>query len=69
MEITKNTLENLMLTYVEHKKIMEEYESESNEDYENDPEYMFHKGCCETAEDWMRSVGVSSKCNFITERL
>lgn len=33
------------------------------------PEYMFHKGCCETAEDWMRSIGVSPQCNFIMERL
>lgn len=80
MEITKNALENLMLTYIEHKKIMNEYEKdydsacdrfygESDEDYESNPEYMFHKGCCETAENWMRVVGASPQCNFIMERL
>lgn len=80
MEITKNVIENLMLTYIEHKKMMMEYEKdydtacdrfygESDEEYENSPEYMFHKGCCQTAEDWMRSIGVSPQCNFITDRL
>lgn len=67
MKITKNVLENLMLTYVDHKKMMIEYEE--NSEYEENPEYMFHKGCCETAEEWMRSVGVSPQCNFITDRL
>ncbi len=56
-----------MLTYVDHKKMMIEYEE--NSEYEENPEYMFHKGCCETAEEWMRSVGVSPQCNFITDRL
>lgn len=80
MEITKNALENLMITYAEHKKAMIEYEKdydsacdrfygESDKEYENNPEYMFHKGCCETAEDWMRSIGVSPQCNFIMDRL
>lgn len=66
MEITKNALENLMNTYVEHKKIMIEFE---NEDDTENAEYTFHQGCCETAENWMRAVGVSPQCNYIMERL
>lgn len=71
MEITRNALENLMDDYVKHKKTMMEYECnhESIEEYENDPEYMFHKGSCETAKMWMRSIEVSPECNFITDKL
>ena len=71
MEITKNVLENLMLTYIDHKKIIIEMEREHGDEeglYE-DADYNFRKGCCETAENWMRSIGVSPQCNFITERL
>jgi hypothetical protein len=66
MEITKNALENLMIVYVDHKKMMREYE---NDDETECTEYAFHQGCCETAETWMRAVGVSPNCNFITDRL
>ena len=43
-------------------------EFENEEDTEN-AEYTFHQGCCETAENWMRAVGVSPQCNYIMERL
>lgn len=66
MEITKNALENLMLIYVDHKKMMIEYENRNLTDCED---YGFRKGCCNTAENWMRAVGVSPYCNFIEERL
>ena len=70
MEISRNVLENLMLTYVDHKKILNEYERECDEselyEYGN---YNFHRGCCETAETWLRALGVSPQCNFIEERL
>lgn len=70
MEITKNAIENLMLGYVEHKQIMNEIENECDEVLLfEDANYNFHRGCCETAENWMRAVGVSPKCNFIIERL
>lgn len=70
MEIIKNALENMMLVYVDHKKSMIEYENEYNEfELEENCEYIFHKGCCETAESWMRVIGVSPQCNFITEKL
>lgn len=70
MEISRNVIENMMLVYIDHKKILNEYESEMNErEMEEDTEYNFHRGCCETAESWMRAIGVSPNCNFIQERL
>lgn len=36
---------------------------------EEDANYNFHRGCCETAECWMRAIGVSPDCEFIRERL
>lgn len=70
MKITKNVIENMMLTYVDHKKIVNEYQNEYNENelYE-DGNYNFHLGCCETAENWMRAIGVSPQCDFIIDRL
>ena len=32
-------------------------------------EYQFHKACCETSEMWMKAIGISPKCKFITERI
>lgn len=70
MEISRNVIENMMLVYIEHKQILNEYESEMDErEMEEDTEYNFHRGCCETAESWMRAIGVSPNCNFIQERL
>nr|DAQ21553.1 MAG TPA: hypothetical protein [Caudoviricetes sp.] len=70
MEISKNVIENMMMIYIDHKKILNEYESEMNErEMEEDANYNFHRGCCETAESWMRAIGVSPNCNFIQERL
>ena len=70
MEISRNEIENMMLVYIEHKQILNEYESEMDErEMEEDTEYNFHRGCCETAESWMRTIGVSPNCNFIQERL
>lgn len=70
MEISKNVIENMMMIYIDHKKILNEYESEMDErEMEGDENYNFHRGCCETAESWMRAIGVSPNCNFIQERL
>ena len=68
--ISKNAIENMMLAYIDHKQILNEYESEMDEqEMEEDANYNFHKGCCETAECWMRSIGVSPDCEFVRERL
>lgn len=71
MEITKNVLENMMSVYVDHKRMMIEMENEHEDEEElyEDADYNFHRGCCETAESWMRAVGVSPQCNFIMEKL
>ena len=70
MEISKNALENMMMIYIHHKQILKEFDSEMDEkEIEEDAGYQFHKGCCETAESWMRAVGISPNCDFIQERL
>lgn len=70
MEISKNVLENMLLAYIYHKKILNEYNKEMSEsDIEDDADYQFHKACCETSEMWMRAIEISPNCNFITERL
>ena len=70
MGINKNVIENMMLVYIDHKKILNGYKSEMEErEMEEDANYNFHRGCGETAETWMRAVGVSPDCNFIQERL
>lgn len=70
MEINKTVIENMMTIYIDHKKILNEYESEMDErELEDNADYNFHRGCCETAESWMRAVGVSPNCEFISERL
>lgn len=70
MEISKNAIENMMLAYINHKRILIEYESEMDEqEMEEDANYNFHRGCCKTAKSWMRAIGVSPYCEFIRERL
>lgn len=70
MEISKNVIENMMLVYIDHKQILNEYESEMDEqEMEEDANYNFHRGCCETAECWMRAIGVSPDCEFIREKM
>lgn len=70
MEITKNAMENMMGIYVDHKKMMIKYEDEYGfDELQDNANYMFHKGCCGTAENWIRAAGVSPQCNFITEKL
>lgn len=70
MEINKTVIKNMMTIYIDHKKILNEYESETDEkELEDNADYNFHRGCCETAETWMRVIGVSPNCEFILERL
>lgn len=60
--IAGNTIENLLNTYADHKAQMKIYEEEVDFDIdrlENNAEYMYHKGCCETANNWIRCVGMS----------
>ena len=64
--LTENAIHNMMDTYVEHKRMMMEYENDGETE---DSEYTFHQGCCETAECWMRLLEISPSCNYITEKL
>lgn len=42
MEISKNAIENMMLAYIDHKQILNEYESEMDEqEMEEDANYNF----------------------------
>lgn len=66
VELTDNAIHNMMDSYVEHKKQMFLYEED---DETESVEYTFHQGCCETAESWMRLIGISPSCNYITEKL
>ena len=51
-------------------KVTNEYEDEFNEiELDENGNYNFHKGCCETSEIWMKAIGVSPQCNFIIDRL
>lgn len=71
MEITRNALENMLMSYVDHKKIMISMEEDHGDEeglYE-DGDYNYHRGCCETAESWMEAVGVSPQCNYIMGKL
>lgn len=57
MEISKDVLENMLLVYIDHKKMLNEYNKEMREsDIEDDADYQFHKACCETSEMWMKQL-------------
>ena len=62
---TENALKNLIYTYADHKLMCEEYELD--EDGIFDSEYDIHHAHCETAEDWMRSLGIDPMCKFVSD--
>lgn len=71
VELTDDAIKNMMDIYIDHKKMVVEMENEHSDEeglYE-DADYNFHKGCCETAECWMRLIGISPSCNYITENI
>lgn len=76
-KISTYALKNLISTYVEHKvskmEIEIDYESKFGDDaireMDNDPIYQFHLACCQTAEDWMRAVGISTSCNLVMDMI
>lgn len=68
--ISNYALKNLISSYVTHKRQMELYEIEYEDDMfvlEENGEYMFHKGCVETAESFMNSIGVSPSSNYVMD--
>ena len=66
----RKEIEIMLLAYIDHRKILQEFDEEMDDrEAENDAEYQFHKACCETSEMWMKAIGISPKCEFITERI
>lgn len=62
MTITGNAIENLLDSYADHKAMMKTYEDEVDFDVdklENDAEYMYHRGFCESSKQWMKCLGIS----------
>lgn len=68
--ITENAIKNLISTYADHKVQVEKTLEENDYDEEllyDDVDYQFNMGCCQTAEDWMRTIGISPESNFVQE--
>lgn len=68
--ITENAIKNLISTYANHKVKAEKVLEENDYDEEllyDDVDYQFNMGCCHTAEEWMRSIGISPESNFVQE--
>lgn len=62
--LTENALKNLVSTYASHRIACEEFDKEDDLD---NPEYLFDLACCQTAEDWMRAIGIHPESNFVTD--
>ena len=58
--LTENAIRNLVSTYASHKVMLEDDDCYGSE-------YEFHSGCCQTAENWMNTLGISPYSNFVTE--
>ena len=62
MNITGNAIENLLISYAEHKAQEKLFikETDFNVDkLKENSEFMYHKGFCECAERWIRCIGIS----------
>lgn len=66
VELTETAIHNMLNSYVDHRKQMSLYEED---DETESAEYAFHLACCETAEDWMRLIGISPSCKYIEDQL
>lgn len=62
MDITGNAIENLLMSYADHKaqvRLFMEDENINADELEENSEFMYHKGFCECAERWIRCLGIS----------
>ena len=60
--IDRKDIEIMLLSYIDHRKILQEFDEEMDDrEAEDDTGYQFHKACCETS-----AIGISPKCEFIT---
>ena len=62
--LTETALHSLISIYVDHKLAKSVYE-ESEEYPETSGDYLFHCACCETAENWMRAIGIHPDSNYV----
>lgn len=72
MTITANAIENLLNSYADHKAMMKTYEEEAEFDIdklENDEEYMYHRGFCESSERWIRCIGLSPESPIVEKMI
>lgn len=70
ININGEVIENLLNTYIYHKQILNEFDSEMDkeESYE-DAGYQYHKGQCDMAITWMSALGINSECEYISKKL
>lgn len=62
MNITGNAIENLLISYADHKaqvRLFMEDENVNADELEENSQFMYHKGFCECAERWIRCLGIS----------
>lgn len=72
MAITGNAIENLLDSYADHKAMMKAYEEEVEFDIdklENNAEYMYHRGFCESSERWIKCLGISPNSLIVEEMI
>ncbi len=72
MNITGNAIENLLISYADHKAQEKSFIEETNFDIdklEADSEFMYHKGFCECAERWIRCIGISPNSSIIEQMI
>lgn len=71
MNITGNAIENLLLEYAEHKAkvklLMEEIFDVDK--LERDSDFMYQKGFCDSAEKWIRCIGMSPESPKIEQMI
>ena len=72
MNITGNAIENLLISYADHKAQEKLFIEETNFDIdklESNSEFMYHKGFCECAERWIRCIGISPNSPIIEQMI
>lgn len=70
--VTNNALTNVLVSYAGHKLAAEEYYNDALEfgkedELYDDADYAHHTAYCAAAQEWMRMLGISPDCNFVSE--
>lgn len=78
-EISTYALKNLLSAYVEKEIMRKEIELKYELEYEDsdlrsekmdaDSEYQFYLGGCQTAEEWMKAIGISPECKLVMDMI